>query len=96
MAYQGNGAAPFPMPGKWAFDGTGKIKRDVTPHKGMNQDGLPGRCPENYKKALFGVTEYKLTDTELTLLTVGKPVLFLLVTCRFFYHFYSNKLISRI
>ncbi len=50
MAYRGKGAAPFPMSGKWAFDGIGKIKMDATPPEGMNQDGLPGRCPRKLQK----------------------------------------------
>jgi uncharacterized membrane protein/heat shock protein HslJ/uncharacterized lipoprotein NlpE involved in copper resistance len=57
----------------------GKLKREgmkITFEKGVStMMACPGNGPDDYAKALFGATEYKLTDTELTLLTDGKPVL---------------------
>lgn len=35
----------------------------------------PGNGADEYTKALFSVTEYKMTDTEPTLMAGGKPVL---------------------
>lgn len=57
--------------GKITMDG-GKTTFSPGPSTMM---ACPGNGAADYVKALFGVTEYKLTDTELTLLTDGKPVL---------------------
>jgi len=57
----------------------GKLKLDGT--KATFEKGIstlmacPGNGADEYTKALFSVTEYKMTDTELTLMAGGKPVL---------------------